>query len=585
MALGNEDVEALESPLVLAVVRQLVEGPWGLYGPYGGHNPLVLIHAPLYYHLAALAAWPINRVGLDPVPAGLVAGRLLSSLGLVATLVAAFHLARLGGASRWAGWWAALLVAATPVFGGLPFEVRPDMLGVGLQTTGVLLLLAALREDRPRERGLQAAFLCFGLALCVKQHFLVAPAISTVLLMAAWANGRIRSKAIARVLLSALAIVVLCYGVEEWGTAGRMSRSVFVAARSVGRFHPADWYAAGNIFLALIWKSVGMILLAAAAVVRMVSARPGKGRRLLASAGTGLIALIAGLTIVQLFVVRMGLSELIVAGLILTMSFMILVCGLTHRRLLLGSRVDRALWAYCAGELALTAVLCRLSTGAWYNYAIQAVVFGSVVVARALARSFESAPSSRRVLPAALAVLAVPAFAFTDAKEVISKRRDERAVIARLIDYLKRPASELFFADRPGDNRVHGRLDLVYDPWLYPVFESIGLAEPRSAWLARALEAGPVRVVVTTSIGPEIDGIPRTLEELGYRPPARVGPFFVWARRPSVFVRMRRPRARGPLVAGSQTEADVGSFSAAAGAGIGERRAEQILRKPFGRVD
>jgi len=558
MALGNEDVEALESPLVLAVGGQLVEGPWGLYGPYGGRNPLVLIHAPLYYHLAALSAWPMVRVGLGPVPAALVAGRLLSSLGLVATLVAAFQLARLGGASRWAPWWAALLVAATPVFGGLPFEVRPDMLGIGLQTTGVLLLLAALRDERPRERGLQAAFACFGLAVCIKQHFLVAPAISTLLLTAARANGRIRSKAIARVLLTALAIVVLCYGVEEWGTAGRMSRSVFVAALRVGRFHPADWYAAGNIFLALIWKCVGMILLAAAAVVRMVSTRPGKGRRLFAAAGTALIAVIVGLTILQFFVVRMGVSVLIVAGLIFTMCLMIVVLGLTERRSLLGDRVDGALWALCAGELALTALLCRLSTGAWYNYAIQAVVFGSVLVARALARSFDCTPSPRPVLAAVLAVLAVPAFAFTDAKEIIIKRRADRALLARLLDRVQRPSSELFFVDRPGDNRVHGRLDLVYDSWLYPVFESIGLAEPRSVWLARALEAGPVRVVVTTSNLPMIDGIPRTLEELGYRAPARVGPFFVWVRRSRVFVRMRRPRERPSLVARGQTKVQCG---------------------------
>jgi len=531
MALGTEDTEALESPLVLVVARQLVEGPWGLYGPYGGRNPLVLIHAPLYYHLAALAAWPMARLGLDPVPAALVAGRLLSSLGLVATLVAAFRLARLGGAARWAGWWAALLLAATPVFGGLPFEVRPDMLGVGLQTTGVLLLLAALLEDRPRERGLQSAFACFGLAACIKQHFLVAPAIGTVLLLAAWGHGRLGSKAIARVLLSSLAIVVLCYGLEEWGTGGRMSRSVLVAAGSVGRIHPADWYFAGNIVLALIWKSVGMILLAAAALVAMVSARPGPARRHFAAAGTGLIASIAVLTVLQLFFVAMWLSGLIVVGLILTMTWMVPAWGLTQRRSLLGGgRVDAALWAFCAGELAVTVILCRLSTGAWYNYAIQAVVFGSVLVARALARSFESAALPRRRLPAVLAVLAVPAFAFTDAKEIIGKRRADRADLARLVEYVKHPSSELFFVDRPGDNRVHGRLDLVYDPWLYPVFESIGLAQPRSAWLASALATGPVHVVVTTADGPGIDGVPQTLLELGYRRQPRVGPFFVWVR-------------------------------------------------------
>ena len=97
LAFGTEDTEALESPLVLAVARQLVEGPWGLYGPYGGRNPLVLIHAPLYYRLAALAAWPMARLGLDPVPAALVAGRLLSSLGLVVTLVSRVSPGSAGG--------------------------------------------------------------------------------------------------------------------------------------------------------------------------------------------------------------------------------------------------------------------------------------------------------------------------------------------------------------------------------------------------------------------------------------------------------------------------------------------------------
>ncbi len=39
---------------MLSVARQLVFGPSELYGPFGGSNPLVLIHAPLYYRAAAL---------------------------------------------------------------------------------------------------------------------------------------------------------------------------------------------------------------------------------------------------------------------------------------------------------------------------------------------------------------------------------------------------------------------------------------------------------------------------------------------------------------------------------------------------
>jgi hypothetical protein len=531
LALGEEDTEALESPLALAVVHQLKKGPGELYGTYDGRNPLVLIHAPLYYRLAALVAWPMARLGLQPVAAALVAGRLLSVIGLVATLAAAFQLARLPGAAPAAGWCAALLAAATPVFGGLPFEVRPDLLGVGLQTTGVLLVLVALAEHEPDERRLMAAFGCFAASACIKQQFVVAPAISAALLLAAWMHCRIGLKEIARPIFAALAIVLVYYGLEEWGTGGRMSLSVFAAAASAARIHPADWSFATNIFLALIWKCVGMLLLAAAAMVAAIGSGPGKGRRFCAAAIGCLVAAITALTVLQLFVVTMWLSTLIVAGVIVTMSCLIPVYLIQPRSPLPG-KVDRALWIYCAGELALAAVLCRISTGAWYNYAIQAVVLGIVLVVRALVRSLETAQSRWHILAAVLAALAVPAFAWTDTREIITKRTTERAELASLLDSLNRPASELFFVDRPGDNRVHGRLDLVYDPWLYPVFESIGQAEPRSVWLARALEAGPTRVVVSRLLRPTIDGIPRSLPELGYLPGLRVGPFLVWLRPP-----------------------------------------------------
>ena len=239
-------------------------------------NPLVLIHAPLYYHLAALAGLAVGPRGARPGVGGLGGGPVALVARLAGmTLAAAFRLARLGGAPRRAGWWAHSWWRPRRFTAACPFEVRPDMLGVGLQTTGVLLLLSALRTDGPAER-LPGGLRRFGLAACIKQHFVVAPAISTVLLLAAWRDGRLGSKAIARVLLSTLAIVVLCYGLEEWATGGRMSRSVFAAAGNVVRIHPADWYFAGKIVLALIWKCVGIILLAAAALVAMVPARAGR---------------------------------------------------------------------------------------------------------------------------------------------------------------------------------------------------------------------------------------------------------------------------------------------------------------------
>ena len=48
-----------------------------------------------------------------------------------------------------------------------------------------------------------------------------------------------------------------------------------------------------------------------------------------------------------------------------------------------------------------------MSTGAWVNYGIQAVVFASVLIARALGRVFEQAQSHRQLLPIALAALVV----------------------------------------------------------------------------------------------------------------------------------------------------------------------------------
>jgi hypothetical protein len=234
--------------------------------------------------------------------------------------------------------------------------------------------------------------------------------------------------------------------------------------------------------------------------------------------------------ILQFFVVQMSISLLIAYGLFATLLFILPACILLEGRPLVGEHLDRALWIYWVGEIVLMSVLCRMSTGAWYNYAIQAVVFASVLSARALSRALEGARSSWSLLPVVVAVLAVPAFAFTDARQIALKRTTERTAVARIADRLNRPKDEFFFVDRPGDNRLYGRLDLVYDNWLYPVFESIGLAEPRSVWLRHALESGPVQVVLMTSAGDRIDGIDQSLAELGYVHRGWLAPFHIWIR-------------------------------------------------------
>jgi hypothetical protein len=103
-------------------------------------------------------------------------------------------------------------------------------------------------------------------------------------------------------------------------------------------------------------------------------------------------------------------------------------------------------------------------------------------------------------------------------------------------------------------NRLNGRLDLVYDAWLYPVFEAIGLAQPRSIWLERALTDGSVQYVITTAPEPHIDGISQRLPGLGYFPKYQIGPFYAWER--SVLLGITRGGAGnlppGPATSGAR---------------------------------
>lgn len=113
---------------------------------------------------------------------------------------------------------------------------------------------------------------------------------------------------------------------------------------------------------------------------------------------------------------------------------------------------------------------------------------------------------------------------------IVTRRRNEARAIGRIVEETGRPSSEFFFVGRPGDNRVFGQTGLVYDEWLYPVFESLHLADPRSNWLRHVLTTGPIRIVVNTTESPKIDGVGLTLPELGYASHIQVEPFFVWVR-------------------------------------------------------
>jgi hypothetical protein len=533
MALGLEDTEPLESPLLLPVARQLIQGPWGLYGPFGGQNPWVLIHAPLYYRIAALVAWPLMRAGVDPVMAALAAGRAISLVGLGWTMAVAYRIARLDGAPRVAGAWAALLIAASLVVGAMPYAIRADMLGVALHTTGVFLVLSVLRDPKPGRARVPAAYAAFGLALCVKQLFIVGPVISTFLLLAACVRGRLSFNVIASGLMTGLAIVVVIYGAEELASVGQMSRAVFQAAASTNLVHPVGWGRATIVIMGIIGKSGGLMAVFLALGLANVGTRTGVGSRALVVVGSGLLSLFACRVILEGLVIDLTGDDqvIMVAVLAVTLFLLIPACWLLSPRSQSSAPVDRTLGLYLAAEAVLVIVLSRASAGAWVNYGIQAVVFASIIAARALGRICSRGPGPVASSLVALAVLTLLTGACIDAWKTASLRHAERVSASLVIDYYGAPATEFFFVDRPGLNRLHGRLNLVYDDWLYPVFEAVHLAEPRSIWLRRVLDSGEIRFVVNTSENINIGGLGQTLPQLGYTRDIKLGEtYYVWRR-------------------------------------------------------
>jgi hypothetical protein len=422
------------------------------------------------------------------------------------------------------------LLVTAQVVGVFPFAVRPDMFGVSLQTTGLLLLLSVWLSGRPRDASLLAAFAFFALAVCVKQHLVMGPLFGTLLLMVAWRRGQFALRSIERGLLVACTILLVVYGTEEFMTGGRMSQAVFFAPASLGRIHPTDWFATLNVLLAITARSSGLFALLLASCLTLVPVAASPGRLAFVAAGTLLVVPIFALVILQIIEAPLWLVMYVFQSVFAAVLIALLACAFLEPMSLARGRLDRALWCYLAGEIALMAVLCRSNAGAWMNYAIPSVVVLAVLTARVLDRALSATVSLRRLLPIALAASIVPIAVATGLYQPAVDSRNEERVVAQISRVLKRPPSEFFFIGRPGDNRVHGRTDLVYDDWLYAVFESMHLAEVRSIWLERALTAGPVRFVVKTSGSPEIDGAQLTLPRLGYSRRLRAGPFVVWER-------------------------------------------------------
>jgi hypothetical protein len=556
LAVGREDTEALESPLVLAIARQLDHGPWELYGPFDARNHLVIIHAPLYYHVSALGAWLFYRLGINQVDAALAAGRSVSLMGLFVTVGAAYCLCRIDGAARRAGWWAILLFAASRVVGVFPFTVRPDLLGVAFQTVGVGLVLSVLRSDAPKGWMLPAGYAVFGLAVCVKQHLIIGPLVSTALALLAWRRGRLPLKLIERSVLTGLAVPLTFYGIEELATGSRMSQAVFHAAAAASRVHGGGWFRAYLLMFTITGRNSGIAMLVIAAGVAGLANRSGWVWKGLAIAGTSLIGVflarsvwdLAGERLLEVVHGWVGpslapgvweewlgaeggwervLAFFTIAG---TMFIVLPACVVLARPVLARRSLDRGLLLYLACELMLLFALGWSSTGSWANYGIPATVLASVLAARALDRVCTGSVSPRAAVPIVWAVLVVLVAVCSSERTSRESSRSERVAIEQIFDHFHRPRTEYFFVDRPGANRLNARLDLVYDHWLYPAFESVRLAEPRSVWLRRALVSGSVRFIVNTSEDPAIDGIAEPIPKLGYVRRVKNGPYCVWER-------------------------------------------------------
>jgi hypothetical protein len=414
----------------------------------------------------------------------------------------------------------------------MPFAVRPDMLGVAFQTVGVLLVVSALGRDAAQGWKLSAGFVVFALALCVKQHFITCPLISTGLALAQWRRGRLELKLIERSIITGLAVGVACYGIEELWTGGRMSQAVFRAAAAASRVHPGGWFRAYLLLFSITGRSSGLVMLVVAAGLAGLTNRTGWGWKGLTIAGTGLIGLFLALSVRDFSNEAEERWELVLAllAVVTTMCIALPACVILARRLLARQWLDRVLLVYLAGELVMIVVLGWSSTGSWANYGIQATVFTSVIAARALDRACALRLSARAMVPIA-AALSLQLFGVcSNTWSSFHRSRAERAALEQILGHFGRPSTEYFFVGRPGENRVHGRSDLVYDDWLYPVFESIRLAEPRSAWLRRALTDGSIRFIVNTSEMREIDGLAEPLALLGFVRRVKNGPFFVWER-------------------------------------------------------
>lgn len=477
IAWDKNDTNHLETPLLLAVERQAQSGPATLFGPFSKQNPLVLIHAPLYYRAAGLAARGLRSFGIQAEIAGLIAGRGISFLSFVGLLGAVWKLAR--GISRRAGLRAIGLVASCPILGSFPVTVRPDMFAIALQTWGIALTIEGLRQSRVSK----PAAVAFALAFCAKQHAIVSAGVSAAMLVRSRLLGGIAARDLLNWSAIGLGIVGGYYGLEQFLTRGEMFRAVFALPAAFGEIRRAGWGHVLVVFFQVGKLAVGPIALAVASAI---------------------VAVFSGSTNPVSFP-NARLGPIVVFLMFETLAMI---------------------------------PLCWSSTGAWVNYAIEPAILACVLIAAGVARAEVSAKSRFAWKSIVVSVAATLLLANNVRLVSISARgraADRKALGVLLSDERVGARWERYFVNAPQYNRLHGRSDLAHDDWLYSSFEAVSAAEPRDEWLAQELSAGEVRVVIVAEDPARdslsVEGLNANLPELGYRLDARFGRFDLWRRR------------------------------------------------------
>jgi hypothetical protein len=306
--------------------------------------------------------------------------------------------------------------------------------------------------------------------------------------------------------------------------------ALFVAPSNIGRIHPGTWDLVLLVFLGIVNRSAGTVAMLTAAALVAVGRRPGVLRAIATTVGTIVSVIVLGAVVANLWKADRWTGAMTFLSLVLAAVVALLSAVFLIRSDASAKGVDSALWACLTAELGMIAFLSHSSAGAWFNYGIAATVFAAALAGRSLSLALGPARPARVLVPAILApavILVSSAFELADdyANDLVDRARAEF-----IYGQVKHPRSAFFFAGRPGLNRLDGRLELVYDDWLYPVFESARLAEPRSRWLRRALATGAVRAIVKTTEGPVLEGTGLDIRLLGYVPTGKLPPFFVWVR-------------------------------------------------------